>query len=52
MPDLEVSTVAVETGQSTSVVDCARVVADRLAVNMDRALMWTDRVEFSIRSTS
>ena len=52
MPDLEISTVAVETGQSTSVVDCARVVADRLAVNMDRALMWTDRVELPIRSTS
>jgi lipoyl(octanoyl) transferase len=52
MPRLEISTVEAETGKTVSVLDCARVMADRLAANLQRALVWTERVEHTVHSTN
>lgn len=50
MPDLAITSIKEVTGESVSVPDCARVVAGKLAANLERALVWTERVVLPVGS--
>lgn len=52
MPDLPITSIEMETGTSISVLDCARVAAEKLAANLHLALAWSDRAELPDRVTS
>ena len=52
MPDLPISSIEMETGDSISVTDCARVAAGKLAANLQRTLVWSERVEHRVRSSN
>ena len=52
MPDLPISSIEMETGDSISVTECARVAAGKLAANLQRTLVWSGRVEQTVRSSN
>ena len=52
MPDLPITSIELETGESISVLDCARVAAIKLGANLKRALVWSERVELPVRSSN
>lgn len=42
MPDLPFTSIALETGRQISLIECAKVVAEKLAANLDREIIWSD----------
>jgi lipoyl(octanoyl) transferase len=42
MPDLPFTSVELETGDKVLVIDCARVVAEKLAANLNRPSKWAN----------
>jgi lipoate-protein ligase B len=42
MPDLPFTSIALESGSDISLRDCADVVAQRLAANLDRMISWSE----------
>lgn len=57
MLDLPITSVVLENGElengiSVSVQQCAMVAAEKLAANLQRALVWTGRVELPVRGAN
>ncbi len=52
MPDLPISSIEIETGESIPVLDCARVVAEKLGANLHRVLMWAEQIELPDQKTN
>jgi lipoyl(octanoyl) transferase len=51
MPDLPFTSVELEIGRTVPVRDCSTVVAEKIAVNLNRNLNWTSRSETTIGSS-
>jgi lipoyl(octanoyl) transferase len=51
MPDLPITSIELETGEPVSVLECAQMAAAKLAANLRRDLVWSERAGLPVHSS-